>query len=89
MKAHFTKQFKKNYKKRVLQNRNLDNRFEERFNLFLKNSSDPILKDHPLSGKLKGLRAFWITGDIRAVYYVKDETAFFVDIGTHNQVYEK
>lgn len=89
MNAHFHKKFKKNYQKRIFPNPSLDKRFEERFNLFLKDSSDPILKDHALSGKLKGLRAFWVTGNIRAVYYIKDETAYFIDIGTHNQVYGK
>jgi len=87
--AHFHKKFKKNYKKRISPNPLLDKRFEERFNLFLKDPSNPILKDHPLTGKLKGLRAFWITGDIRVVYYIRYEIAYFVDIGTHNQVYRK
>lgn len=87
--AHFHKKFKKNYKKRISDNPSLDKKFGERFNLFLKDPADPVLKAHSLSGKLKGLKAFWVTGDIRAVYYIKDEIAYFVDIGTHNQVYGK
>lgn len=84
MNAHFHKKFKKNYKKRILLNPSLDKRFGERFNLFLKDSSDPILKDHSLSGKLKGLRAFWVTGNIRVVYFIKDETAYFVNIALYS-----
>ena len=89
MRAHFTKQFKKNYKKRMLTNPALDKRFGERFRIFMEDSSKPLIKDHALSGKLTGLRAFSITGDIRVIYYIKEETAYFIDIGTHNQVYRK
>ncbi|MFZ5932715.1 MAG: type II toxin-antitoxin system YafQ family toxin [Patescibacteria group bacterium] len=87
--AHFHKRFKKNYKRRIFTNPSLDKHFEERFNLFLKDPSDPTLKDHPLTGNLKGLRAFWVTGDIKAVYYIRGGVIYFVDIGTHNQVYRK
>jgi len=48
---------------------------------------DDLLQDHLLMGKLEGYRAFSVTGDIRVVYYIHDQTAYFVDIGTHNQVY--
>lgn len=87
MKVYFTKIFKKHYAKRILVNKNLDKRFQDRYYQFRENPLTPILKDHALIGKMKGLRAFSITGDIRITYYVLDGTAYFVDIGTHNQVY--
>lgn len=87
MKIHFTKSFKKVYSKRIRQNKNLEKRFDQRYDLFFDDPSDEVLKDHALSGRLQGYRAFSITGDIRVVYYIYDETAYFVDIGTHNQVY--
>ena len=31
---------------------------------------------------------FYVTGDVRVIYYIHEETAYFVDIGTHAQVYE-
>ena len=89
MKIHFTKEFKKSYKKRIQQNENLVKRFNERYDIFEANSKDPILKDHALAGKLQGYRSFSITGDIRVVYYIFEDTIYFVDIGTHNQVYGK
>jgi len=47
-----------------------------------------LLKDHPLTGKKQGLRAFSITGDVRIVYhFVSDDFVEFLDIGSHNQVY--
>lgn len=87
MKTYFTKIFKKHYLKRIKPNPNLDLRFAERRNLFVDYPNNPILENHPLTGKMKGYRAFSITGDIRVVYYIYDNIAYFADIGTHNQVY--
>ncbi len=87
MKTYFTKTFKKYYSKRIFSNKNLDLQFEERLELFTNNSRNPILKDHSLGGKMKGFRSFSITGDIRVVYYIFKDDAYFVDIGSHNQVY--
>lgn len=87
MNAYFTKKFKSNYKKRILPFKSLDKKFEERYDLFILNPNSPLINDHSLKGASKGYRAFSITGDIRVIYYVKENIAYFVDIGTHNQVY--
>lgn len=87
MKTYFTKNFKKSYIKRIKPYKSLEKRFEERYDLFSKDPSNEVLKDHLLSGKLQGYRAFSITGDIRVVYYLYHEAVYFIDVGTHNQVY--
>ena len=87
MKSFFTKNFKKNYLKRIFPHKNLHRRFQERHNLFTEDSRNTIIEDHALSGKMKGYRAFSITGDIRVVYYIQNHIAYFLDIGTHNQIY--
>lgn len=89
MKIYFTKDFKKSYKKRIQSNHNLASKFEERYDLFVADSSDIALKDHALAGKLQGHRAFSVTGDIRVIYYTHEKAIYFVDIGTHSQVYGK
>ena len=89
MKVEFTKNFIKNYKKRISYPSNLSKRFEERTRLFSKDSGISILNDHSLRGSKLGFRSFSITGDIRVIYYIKNNIAYFVDIGTHNQVYRK
>ncbi len=89
MKIYPTKNFKKNYKKRIKSNKRLVKRFDERYDLFEENPENPILLDHSLSGKLTGHRAFSVTGDIRVIYYIFENVTYFVDIGTHNQVYGK
>ena len=89
MKIYPSKDFKKAYKTRIKSNKNLIKRFEERYDLFEKNPNNPALKDHALGGKIKGHRAFSVTGDIRVVYYIYKDITYFIDIGTHNQVYGK
>lgn len=89
MKVEFTHKFIKNYKRRISSQVNLDKRFETRLKLFNKEPNNPLLRDHALSGKLRGQRAFSVTGDIRVIYYIHNNIAYFVDIGTHNQVYNE
>lgn len=87
MKAHFHTSFQKVFVKRIQPQKKLSRKFDERFKLFMMNPHNPLLSDHPLKGNKEGLRAFSITGNIRALYYIQGDTAYFVDIGTHNQVY--
>ena len=80
--------FLKNYKKRILPHRNLDRRFEEKLNILIQDSKNPILKDHKLLGSFVGFRAFSVTGDIRVVYRIVKGVIELYDIGSYNQVYE-
>lgn len=87
MKVEFSHKFIRIYKIRFKGNPKIKDKLQERTRLFEKNPNSPLLKNHPLKGTGKGYYAFSITGDIRVIYYVKDKIAYFVDIGTHNQVY--
>ena len=87
MKVELTDHFIKLFKKRIAGKRKLHQRFEEATRQFEENPHHPTLKNHALSGKLKGYHAFWITGDIRVIYRIERNTAYFENIGTHNQVY--
>lgn len=86
MEIKFSTNFRKRYQKL---NEKIKKAFHQRLKLFTQDPYQLLLKNHPLSGKLQGYRAFSITGDIRVVYYVSGGIAYFVDIGTHNQVYGK
>lgn len=80
--------FKKSYQKRIAGQPKLAAKTAERISLFKNNSRHSLLKDHALTGKKSQLRAFWITGNIRLVYFpVSKERVIFLDIGSHNQVY--
>lgn len=65
-------------------------RFEKRLALFIKNPFDPELHNHALHGTIAGHRSINITGDWRAIYEnVGENDIWFVDFGTHSQLYKK
>ena len=85
LKALYHKDFKKDSKNLP---KNVKEQFAERFLMFLKNPTEPILKDHPLVGDLRGKRAFSVAGDTRVIYrFLNKEIVLLLRIGTHNQVY--
>ena len=87
MQVSYTKEFLKNYKRRIKTFNKLNQQFLNRIGIFKTDRASPILKDHQLGGNKSEYRAFSITGDIRVVYkQIGNEMRFF-DIGTHNQVY--
>lgn len=86
MEIKFSTDFRKRYQKL---NDKVKKAFHQRLKLFIQDQYHPLLRNHPLTGKLQGYRAFSITGDIRVVYYIDQGIAYFIDIGTHNQVYGK
>ena len=87
MDVKYHRNFTKNLKKRFGNNLKLKRQYRNRLLLFIENPKNPILKDHQLSGDKITTRAFSITGDIRVIYTIIENTIYFFDIGTHNQVY--
>ena len=88
MNVNLHPQFVKSYDNRIGKNSKLVKKVSERLRLFREDSSNPLLKDHILTGKKSHLRAFWITGDIRIVYLpLGKNEVLLIDIGSHNQVY--
>ena len=84
MKIDFHDEFRKQYKK-------LSPKFQEKFNerlaIFI---SDPVsseLNNHALHGKYAGLRSINVTGDLRALYEVREKGVRFVNIDTHSNLY--
>ncbi len=84
----FSSSFKRAYKKRIKGQKELEDKFWEKAELF---SHDPLsrnLRTHKLSGRLKDLWSFSVEYDLRVVFYFADEAkAVFVDIGKHDEVY--
>lgn len=81
----YHKDFKKEYKKL---SEKLKMAFKERFLLFSEDPTNPLLKNHPLTGNLKGKYAFSVSGDVRVIYRVQSKNSvMLLRIGTHNQVY--
>lgn len=64
-------------------------RFEKVIILFRNDPKHVNLYNHPLTGEWKGHRSISFGGDWRAHYKVTDkDTALFVAIGTHSQLYK-
>ena len=57
---------------------------------FAANPCDPQLRNHALHGRLSGLRAIAVVGDLRIIFeeHQRYTLVLFLDIGTHEQMYE-
>lgn len=81
----FTKQLTKQFKKLPAPHQQA---FYTRLRIFREDPYAPILRNHGLKGKYLGFRSIDIQGDLRALYYVKDDTIYiFGFIGSHGQLY--
>lgn len=58
---------------------------------FKNHRAEESLRDHALKGKMKGLRAFSAGCDLRVIYREGGGfiTIILLDLGTHNQVYQR
>ena len=86
MKIELHRNFLKDYSK---YSQKIREKFKEKRNLFIQDSLHPLLNNHTLTGKYEGCRSINITGDIRAIFYVKpDSGVVFINIGSHSELYE-
>jgi addiction module RelE/StbE family toxin len=77
----FDKQFVKLSKKTKEQ-------FYEKMILFQINSFNLLLNNHAVHYPFEGCRSINITGDLRALYEVIGDTALFIRIGSHSELYK-
>ncbi len=84
MRVDTTRGFDKQYSKLSPK---IKRQFHQRLSLFIASPFDATLRNHALKGQYKHCRSINITGDIRAVYTVKDGRILFGFIGTHSQLY--
>ena len=85
MRVDYHKQFVKQYKKLSSK---LKSKFDERLKIFIVNPLAPELNNHPLHGEYLGYRSINITGDLRAVYEIQEESIKFLFIDTHSNLYK-
>ena len=84
----FSSSFRKAFKRKARGDRTLEKRFWERVAIFRVNPFDPRLATHKLSGRMRDWWSFSIDYDVRVVFsFAESDRAFFVDIGTHDEVY--
>ena len=90
MKAKFSPFVQKMISQIHKKDRKLAEKIQRQIVLFESNPKHPSLKLHKLSGSLDHMWSLSITLSIRMVFtLMSKETAYFVDIGTHDEVYRK
>ncbi len=85
MQVDFHNHFRKQYKKLSTKTKE---RFNERLVIFKDNPLTLELNNHTLHGKYAGCRSINVTGDIRAIYEVRERGIRFLDIDTHSNLYK-
>ena len=89
LRIDYSRKFIKQLKKAPLP---IKKSFKSRFNLFLKDPHNPLLRNHLLTGGYSNCRSINITGDWRAIYSEESENnkkvAIFLALGTHSQLYK-
>ena len=86
MKPEYHKNFRKQFDKLSIK---IQDKFEEKLDLFLQNMFHPLLNNHSLTGEYEGCRSINITGNIRAIFYLKTESDIvFINIGSHPELYK-
>jgi len=86
MKIIFHKQFEKQLKKMDKKQREIA---KNKLVIFVEDSYCEQLNNHGLQGKYNNYRSINITGDLRAIFKLSEDSAeaVFVVIGNHNQLY--
>lgn len=85
MRIDFHKDFIKQYNKLSIK---LKDKYDERLEVFKENPFAPELNNHSLHGEYLGYRSINITGDLRAIYKIKEDCTYFVTIDTHSNLYK-
>lgn len=85
MQVDYSRSFKKDYKKLNLK---LRNQLRERVTLFKENQFAPLLNNHSVHHPYEGCQSINVSGDVRALYEIINDTALFVRVGSHSELYK-
>jgi len=89
MNFKFSPELNKELKKIKKRDIILINKIEKQLLLFQKNPVHPSLRTHKLTGKLDNIWSISIDKNIRMLYIQDNDSAYFFDVGTHDEVYKK
>ena len=86
MQIEYSQKFIKEFKRCP---QSIKNSFKLRLKIFTNEPLSPILNNHSLHGKLKGLKSINVTGDWRAIFeeLENNEVVYFITIGKHSKLY--
>ncbi len=81
----YSRSFKKDYKKL---SQKIKAAFGVRVEMFILDQHNPILNNHAIHNPYDGSRSINISGDIRAIYEIDENTVTFIRIGSHSELYK-
>ena len=84
MDINYHRSFQRDFKKLTPK---IKEKFYERQEVFMAENFNPVLNNHALKGAYKSCRSINITGDYRAIFTRRDNSYFFIRIGTHDELY--
>lgn len=84
MEIIFHKDFKKRFAKLPTK---IQKQFAFRLEIFLKDTTNPMLHNHSVDKRFTDCRSINITGDYRAILRETDDDVIFIAIGTHSELY--
>ena len=86
MRVTTTKKFDKQFRK---QPQKIQKEFSKKIALFLIDSNNPMLNTHKLSGKLKDVWSFNVSGDIRVIFDTSFRDVVVLEaIRSHSELYK-
>ena len=85
MQVKFDRKFIKMYAKATIK---IQQSFQKKHELLLKDSYHPRLNNHVLTGKYQACRSINVTGDWRVIFKQIKKCIYFRLIGTHSQLYK-
>ena len=90
MRIGFSPQVKKELARIKKKDPDLNRKIYKQLKLFTINPTHPSLRLCKLSGNLKNFRSISISRGFRMVFQEKEnDIAYFVDLGTHDEVYRR
>ena len=85
MTVRYSRLFVKQFNKQPIK---VQQAFYLRLRIFVEDPYNPLLRNHALSGELKGLYSINVSGDVRAIYEIINNNIYLYQmIGTHSQLY--
>lgn len=63
--------------------------YKDAIDFFTNDPSNPVLRDHELTGSMYGYHSFEAADDLLVVYRPIEDGIILYDIGNHNQVYSR
>lgn len=85
MEIRYHKRFREQYRGLTTKRKDI---IDKAILLFKKKPKDKLLYNHPLKGRLKGLRSFHASGDLCVVFEESGNytDVLFLKVGSHNQL---